>query len=413
MNGLRAEHEFLGCGVELASLALPRRHVVTFEIRVLAGMCEEPPDRLGLARIVEDTLTKGTQRRSAKELSDAFDALGAIRGSGAGRETTTFSCTVLPQHFDAAVALHAEFLRTPTFPQDMVEVSVELGRQEFLALDDDPQELVDKYISRQAFGSVVGRHELGEPETLSRITREDVARFWQRVAAGGTMQVSVAGPVAHAQARDVFEKHFAGFGSRDRRGRTPYPVEFNAVTTHHEKELEQEQMSLCFPGVYVADPQYPVQRVLIGVLAGGMSGRLFTEVREKQGLVYWVGAWAEAPRGTGMIFLGASTTPQRCDQTYRTLFREVDRLGEDLAEEELDRAKAAITARVETRGSTTRSLCGEMADDLFHRGRPVPQEEKLDQVRKVTVADIRDFLASHPRDRMCVVTLGPKALEQA
>ena len=410
MQQAHAHHEFLECGIELGVIPFPRRRIVCVEIRLLAGLCEEPPDRLGLARIVEDTLTKGTRQRSAKELSDAFDVLGALRGSGVGRETTTFSCAVLPEHLDEAIALHAEFLRTPTFPDEFVEVAVELSRQEHLALEDEPQELAEKIISRQVYGPVLGRHELGDLQTLGRITRQDVVDFWQRFGHAGRLQVCLAGPVDPVKVRHLLESHFAGFGSPHRTGRLPQPVEFKPLATHHAKELEQEHMSLCFPGVYVTDPQYPVQRVMLGVLSGGMSGRLFTEVREKQGLVYWVGAWHETPRGTGMIFLGASTTPERCEQTYRTLFREVDRLGEDLTDEELQRAKTTITAKVETRGSTTRSRCGELADDLFHRGRPVSHEEKLAWIRGVTVADIREFLAKHPRDRLSVVTLGPRAL---
>lgn len=394
-------------------MPLPSRRLMCFEVRILAGMCEEPEDQLGLARVVQETVTKGTKRRSAQDLSDAFDAIGAVRGSGVGRETTSFSCSVLPEHFERAVELHAEFLREPTFPPETVEVAVELSRQEHLALADDPQELLDKHLSRLMLGPVLGRHELGEPQTLDALTPEAVAEHWARIGCAGRMQISAAGPIEPERVRSVFERAFAGWGGAGRVGRVAHSVRFTPGRTHFLKELEQEQMSIAFPGVGITDEKYAVQRVMLGVLSGGMSGRLFTEVREKQGLVYWVGAWQETPRGCGFIVLGASTTPERCDQTYRTLFRELDRLGEDLADEELDRAKATITARVQTRGYTTRSLCAELADDLFYRGRPMSHEEKLARVQAVTTEDIRAFLQAHPRDRLCVVTLGPKALESA
>jgi predicted Zn-dependent peptidase len=164
--------------------------------------------------------------------------------------------------------------------------------------------------------------------------------------------------------------------------------------------------------VGVRSPQYPTERVLMGVLSGGMSGRLFTEVREKQGLVYWVGAWHENPRDAGMVFLGASTTPQRADRTYATLLREVDRLSDDLMQDELNRAVTGIVARTETRGDITRARCGEMADDLFHYGRPVPPAEKLSWVRAVTIEHVKRYLLEHPRTQLSVVTLGPRALEE-
>lgn len=146
------------------------------------------------------------------------------------------------------------------------------------------------------------------------------------------------------------------------------------------------------------------------MLAGGMSARLFTEVREKQGLVYWVSAWHEHPRGAGMIFLGASTTPARCDKTHETLLREIDRLGEDLCDEELSRSKAGILVRSEMAGDVTRSRCGELIDDLFHFGRLMPRQEKIDRVRAVTLDDVRRYLAAHAREALCVVTLGPREL---
>lgn len=403
-------HGFLPCGIEYAVRPLPRRHVAAFEIRVLAGLGEEPPDKLGLAHVLEDTITKGTEKRDARALADAFDAIGAAWGGAAGPETTTFTCTVLPEYFEQAVSLHAEFLRTPTFPQDMIDVSLELTRQEHLALNDDAHELADKLLGRRAYGPILGRHALGEPETLNAISRDDLVKHWRRCFHAGRMQVSVAGPLEAGLVAEILEKHFETFGSPAHCGRDRYPAEFSAATFHQPKELEQEQIGIGFPGVYKIDADYPTQCAIIGILAGGMSGRLFTEVREKQGLVYWVSAWQETPRGVGMIFLGASTTPERCDQTFRTLLREVDRLGEDLAQDELERAVTGITAKVETRGFATRALCAELADDLFHYGRPVPTEEKLARIRAVTIADINRYLAGHPRDRLCVVTLGPKGI---
>jgi predicted Zn-dependent peptidase len=143
-----------------------------------------------------------------------------------------------------------------------------------------------------------------------------------------------------------------------------------------------------------------------------MSSRLFTEVREKQGLVYWVNAWQETPRGSGVIFLGASTTPQRCDQTYKTLMGEVDRLAEDIEVQELERAVTGMVSSLETRGDSTSARCNELATDLFYFGRPRRDEEQIDRLRAVTVDDIRRYLNTYPRDRRCVVTLGPKALAE-
>lgn len=403
-------HGTLKCGIEYGVVTLPQRHVVSFQIRVLAGTSNEPANLLGLARIVEETIDKATVHYSGRQLSDAFDEIGAGRGSGTGRETITFSCTVLREHFERAVELHAEILRSPTFPSSQVSIAVELAKQEILTLEDDAQALADKLISPFSLGPVLGRHSLGEVSTLERIKQHDVEIFWKTHFAGGRLLVAVAGPEEPQHVVDVFSRAFDGFGEIERAGREPFGISFKPGFQHHSKELKQEQIAICWPGVEVTDPSFPVQQSIIGILSGGMSGRLFTEVREKRGLVYWVSAWQETPRGGSLMYLGASTTPERGDLTYKTLLHEVDRLSEDLTQEELDRAITGIVASHETRGDTTRARCSELASDLFFYGRPIPLEEKVARLQAVTIADIHAYLAAHSRDKLCVLTLGPRPL---
>lgn len=403
-------HDRLPCGIEYGVAHLPGRHVVSLQIMILAGTCSEPEKKLGLARVLAETLDKGTEAFSGRALSDEFDIIGTSQRVGAGRETTTISTTVLPEHFDRALELCAETIRRPTFPADSVDVNVELGRQELIALEDDPQSLLDKIIGPLAFGTPLGRHSLGEKATLDTITRDDVVAHWQANFCGGRMIVAVAGAVEPRRVAEALERHFGGFGPSKAAGRAAFEATFGPGTTHVHKELEQEQIGICWPGVPMTHDDFPTQQIVLGILSGGMGARLFVEVREKLGLVYWVSAWQDAPRGTGMIFLGASTTPERCDQTYSTLLREVDRLSEDIEEEELQRAITGIVANSETRGESTRSHCGELANDLFHYGRPIPREEKLAKVRGVSIADVKQYLARYPREPRCVVTLGPKPL---
>lgn len=406
-------HRTLPCGIEYAVAALPRRHVVAFQIRLLAGACDEPADMLGLAQLVEHTLDKGTEQRSGRELLDALDAIGATTGSGTGRETTTFSCTTLPEHFEEAVSLHADFLRRPTFPDDAVEVNRDLAQQELLALEDDAHSLIDKHISRLVYGPILGRHPLGEVETLGRIGKQDLHDHWKRYFHAGRMLVTVAGAIDAERVADVFERHFSGFGESSPAGRESRSFSFEPTTTHHHKDLEQQHIGICFPGVGATHADFPIQKVMLGILSGGMSSRLFTEVREKQGLVYYVNAWQDVPRGGGMIFLGASTMPDRCDKTMSVLRREVDRISEDVTQEELDRAITGLVTPQYTRGETTRSRCGELGSDLFFYGRPVPPEEKTQKIEAVTLDDVKRYLDTYPRDRVAIMTLGPRGMTTA
>jgi len=239
------KHGSLPCGIEYGLTRLPDRHVVAFQIRMLSGVADEPASQLGLARVLEETLDKGTETKTGRELADAFDAIGASIGGGVGRETTTFTCTVLPEHFERAVALLAEMLRTPTFPQEAFEVNVNLTEQEFTGLEDDPQALVDKRISKMVYGPILGRHVLGELEAVKRLTREDLKSHWRSFFHAGRMMVSVAGHQSKEQVEEVFERHFGGFGSADRAGRTAWTPQFSAEMVHQHKELEQEHIANC------------------------------------------------------------------------------------------------------------------------------------------------------------------------
>jgi len=407
----KTTHRKLSCGIELGCVELPDRHAVAIEFRILGGTVHEPVDRLGITHLIQETIVLGTEKHDGRGLSDAFDEIGASHGGWVGREATGYHCLALPEFLDRVIELHAELLRTPTFPADAVEVAVELAQQEITALDDDAHGLSDKLLDAQVYGPILGRHSLGEPETIAGTTRDHLVEHWMKLYHGGRMQVFAAGAVETQQLADMLEKRFEGFGSVEPCGREHVKVAFEPKHRHFTKSLEQQQIGIAFPGVSITDDHFAVQRVMLGVLSGGMSARLFTEVREKLGLVYWVSAWAESPRGMGMIFLGASSTPDRCHTTYETLLKEVDRLGDDLTQEELSRAAAGIVANLKTRGDTTRARCSELAEDLFHYGHPLPWEEKTRRIQAVTIDDIKQFLLDHPRDRLSVLTLGPNVLE--
>ncbi len=405
-------HHQLDNGIELVLLQLPNRHAAAMEIRVIAGSVNESEEKLGLARLTQQTLDKGTSNYSGKELSDAFDEIGCGRSSWSGREITCYSSLCLPEFLTRNIELHAEFIRNPVFPDESCQVAIQLAKQELLALEDDAHGLADKLLCRQAFGPILGRHSSGENETLDRISRDDFVSFWKNNYCTGRMQVSVAGPVDDSSIIEALEKAFAGFKPTERTHRSSSAVEFTARKSHRQKDTEQEQIALAIPGVAVNHQDYATEQVLLGILSGGMSARLFTEIREKQGLVYWVGAWHDNPRGSGMLFAGASTTPERCDKTYETLIRELKRVGQDVTQEELDRARAGIEVRAGIRSDITKARCSEQADDLLHYFRPVPWEEKFARIRAVTVRDIERYCEQYINDsEFSVVTLGPRPLD--
>jgi len=404
-------HRDLDSGVEFATELLPQRDTVSMCFRVLTGVVDDPPELTGVGSLVERTLSKGTERYDGRALADAFDSVGAQWSSLSGRQSMIVRVVCLPEFVLDIVDLVAEMICHPTFPQDACQVAVELAQQDLRHMEDEPHELLRVMIQRLTLGPLLGRYPGGEPETLARITRDEIQSHWRQCYDAGRLQVAVAGPVDAGALAERIDARFAGLGRAQRAGREPADFTFQPGRLHRHKDLQQEYIGITLPGVPRDHEDFATEQVLIGVLSGGMSGRLFTEVREKQGLVYWVGAWHEEPRGKGIVHLGASTTPERCHRTYETLLRELERLAEDLSEQETRRARDALIAQHETESDLTRARAAGLSEDLFYFSRPVGLTPKLEAIRAVTVGAVEDFVRRLPRDRICVATLGPRALE--
>lgn len=403
-------HHALDSGVEFAANILPRRNTIALSVRVLTGLADEPLELAGISGIVENTLSKGSANYDGRGLANAFDRLGIQWGSASGRQSALVRVLCLPEYVADALALVAEMVVRPTFPDGAVTVAVDLAQQALKHLEDEPHDLLRVDIQRLALGPVLGRHPAGSAESLARITPKTVREHWRRTYHAGRVQVAAAGPVDPDHLMRIIDEQFEPLRGAARAGRDAVPHNWTPARMHHPKELEQQHIALAMPGLPRDHPDFAVEQVLIGVLSGGMSGRLFTEVREKQGLVYWVGAWHEQPRGRGVIHLGASTTPERCHKTFNTLLRELQRVGQDLVESEVVRARDALIAQSETEDDLTRARATSLSDDLFHFGRPIGRAAKLDALRAVTLERVAACARRLPLDQLCVATLGPREL---
>jgi predicted Zn-dependent peptidase len=180
---------------------------------------------------------------------------------------------------------------------------------------------------------------------------------------------------------------------------------------HIQKESQQTQIALLFPSVTQDDPQYFAARMAVGVLSGGMSGRLFTEVREKRALVYSVGANTIALRRRGAVCAYAGTTAPRAKETLEVMRAEFVRLGQDCTAEELERARTGVKAHLLMDQESTGSRARGLLDDLFFHDRIVPLEELIAQLDAVTVEGVMRHWSAFPHEPCTLVTLGKEALE--
>ena len=397
-------------GIRIVVEPMPGARSAVVVFRFAFGAKDDPIDRLGLSRVAEDTALKGTPSMDAREVFDAFDVLGVRRGSATGVEYAEFQAQMLPSKFREAVALYAEVLRSASFPDDQVDVSKTLALEELKRLEDNPSQQV-LYLTHQAgLGDPMGRLPLGKADTVPTITAAGVRNHWAQHCDPRRLIVSAAGGV---EAAGVFEAVAQAFGEWPGDGEAeqePPHVSVASRSVHHEKQSEQAHIGMVFGSVPRGHPMYYAGNLAVGILSGSGSSRLFTEVREKRGLAYSVGAFYRARRGGGLVSLYAGTTAERADETLAVCLQEVDRLADDVSQEELDRAKTVIKGRLFTTGDLPEGRSGSLAEDLFLEGRPRLVDEIAEGVDSVTLEQIPAYLAAFPPKPATVAVLGPKPL---
>ena len=408
-----ARHDVtLSNGLRFVGENLARSQGVAIALRFPGGSKDDPADKLGLAGLATDTLFKGTKKRNARALSDAFDFYGIRHGAQTGIESTAISMRFLPEHQSKALALLREILNEPAFPEKEIATARIQAVQELKHLDDEPMSKAFVNVKELYFGMRWGHSELGHEETVRTITRQDALNFWSTHLRAPGAIISVAGKFDSDALLKDLEKLFA-----HKTKSAPPPLEeppappAKNISKHIRKDSEQTQIAFAFPGVPRSHPDYFALQTGIGVLSGGMSGRLFTEVREKRALVYSVGAQASSLRRTGICFAYAGTTAKRAAETLKVLRAELKRLPTDVTEEEVERAKIGFKSHLLMDQESTSSRARELLDDIYFHDRVIPIEELIATIDAVKVSHVKAYWESHPLDPHVLVTLGKVPLE--
>ena len=411
MHSLEPQRHTLKNGIEVVAESMPGAQSVVVAFRFGFGARDDPADRLGLACVAEETLLKGTPNRDARSIYDAFDSLGARRGSATAVEFTEFQAQILPRHFAEGLRLYAEVFRGASFPDQQVAVAKTLALEELKRLEDNPTHQV-LYMTYQAgLGDPMGRNPLGEAPTITAIGPADVREFWRRFCSPQRLLISMAGGLG---TETMFRAVDEAFGSWERSGpppRDPLPISVADRTVHHTKQSEQAHICLLFSAAPRGHALYYPTQLTVAVLSGSGSSRLFTEVREKRGLAYSVSASYRARRGGGLIALYAGTTADRADETLSVCQREVVRVAEDVTQAELDRAKTVLKGQLFTTGDLPEGRVGSMMDGLFIDGRPRSIQQLAAGIDGVTLDLIPASLEAFPPSPSTIVTLGPRPLE--
>lgn len=374
-----------------------------------AGSATDPVDRCGSAAVLSDLVIRGAGTRDSRQLTDYLDRLGLQRSSGVGVHHSRFASAGLGAKVVESLGAYADIVQRPHLPQAGFVAAQDLALQGLEGLEDDPRQKLLIKLREWHLPSPYGRNSMGEKEHLEKLTLE-LCRvdFGQRYHARDAI-LSLAGNIDFEQVRGEVEKHFAAWN-----GRPPEAVKLMPPPGryhHEEQNSEQTHIGIAYPSVPETDADYYIMRMAVEVLSGGMSGRLFTEVREKRGLCYSVWAGYTSLKDMGSILGYAGTSNDRAQATLDCLVAEVYRLIGGITAAELARAKVGLKANTIMQGESSSARAGAIAHDYFMRGRIRTLDEIKAAIDAVTLDQVNHYLERHEPGPFTIVTVGPRALK--
>jgi predicted Zn-dependent peptidase len=373
-----------------------------------AGCAYDPPELLGLGGVLADVITRGAGELDSQELTTALDFLGLDRHESVGLIHMRFWGTTIARNLPAALQLYADILRRPHFPEEELEPARALAIQDIKGLEDEPGTRVMVELYKHLYPVPLSNDHRGTLEGVEAITIDSLRRHYQeRFGPSGTI-LSVAGNIEWEPIRDLVGELFGDWeGGPAADFRLGSPPERQA---HLEKELEQTQIAVAYPSVPVADPDYYSARGAVNVLSGGMGARLFTEIREKEGLCYSVGASYQPMKDRGSVIAHAASLNRQAQRTLDKLLHELRRLPKGIEAEEVDRVRVGLKTSLIMQQESTSSRALSLASDWYCLGRVRSFEEVEAAINGLTAGAILDHLRRHPPRDFSVVTLGPASL---
>jgi predicted Zn-dependent peptidase len=355
---------------------------VSIGVWVDIGTRHEPSQINGVAHLLEHMAFKGTQRRSSLDIAAEIEAVGGHLNAYTSREHTAYYAKVLKQDLGLAVDILADILQRSIFDPKELERERAVILQEIGQANDTPDDIIFDLFQERAFpDQAMGRPVLGRVEIIRRIDRDTVAGYMRRHYAASGMLLVAAGNVDHDALVRLAEPAFAEL-PLDRSARSE-AARYVGGELRESRDLEQVHVVLGFPGFPFGDPDYYSASVVSSALGGGMSSRLFQEIREKRGLVYAIYSFTHAYSDSGLFGVYAGTGEEEVEELMPVLCDEIRNLAQGLAPAELERARAQLKAGLLMSLESTTARCEQQAAHMLVFGRPLDMAEMVSRIDAV------------------------------
>ena len=396
----------LPSGLTVVTERMDRVETVSFGAYISAGTRNETAAENGVSHFLEHMAFKGTTSRSALRIAEEIENVGGHINAYTAREQTVFYVKLLKENLDLGIDIIGDILTHSTF--DAAELERERGviLQEIGQANDTPDDVVFDHFQETAFpNQPMGRPILGTESLIQTMQRETLMSYMGTHYNPSNMIVAAAGNLEHAAVVAQVERHFADLPT------TTAPAMDNALYAGGEfrqvKELDQAHIVLGFPSTGYHDPDYYAALLLSTLLGGGMSSRLFQEIREKRGLVYSVYSFNAPYEGGGVFGIYAGTGEKECAELIPVTLEELRKVQLGVTSDELVRARAQLKSSLLMSLESTGSRCEQIARQLQIFGRVIPTQETVDKIEAVTREDICRAAAHIFAGAPTLAALGP------
>jgi zinc protease len=341
-----AHREVWPNGLVFLAAERPAIPIVILQLYVRAGSAFDPPDRPGLANLTAELLTRGTKQRTANQIDEAIEFVGGSLEGDAGRDGTVLSLSILKKDLRLGLDLLAEVLLHPAFPNDELQRKVKQLQGAIKQSDDQPESVAARAMARLLFpGHPYGHPVVGTIESIGKVTREEVERFYRRRYRPDSAVLVVVGDVRVSEIRQELQQRLGAWA----RPQEPFmsPKEANATSPARveviQRDLTQTTLLLALPSVRRNHPDYFTLQVANYILGGGSASRLYTHLRERQGFVYFVGSHLDPGKYGGEFVINLQTRTETTKEALQAVREELARLGrEQVTSDELALAKSYL-----------------------------------------------------------------------
>lgn len=354
------------------------------------GSRDEPDPLAGTSHFLEHLLFKGTPTRSAKDIADVFDAVGGDVNAFTGKEYTCFYARVLDNDLPMAFEVLSDMARNSTIDRDELEAERNVILEEIAMHEDAPDELVHDLFYRCMWAKhPLGRPVLGFNETVGEVSREDVVEYWRERYSPENLVVAAAGHVDHDDLVQRVEEAFTSAGGTKTSREGPTPTSATGVNVF-KRPTEQAHMIVGKQGIARGHPDRHALAVVDTILGGGMSSRLFQEIREKRGLAYSVYSYRSLYADTGTFAVYAGTTPQNAETVIDLVQDEIASILENgITEAELERAKGHAKGSLVLSGEDAGSRMNRLGRQQLTTGEILSIDELIERFDAVSMEDVR------------------------